>query len=501
MQQIRLSDLPNDVLQLIIQSLDLGTLFVPRYKNEDFEYFGNLSEYSEKCKEYYGESTDDREKRAQGLISWSASNRHFRSLLLPYVLDTIVLRDKPKSIDSVQLLMGSDKRNLIRHLSFAFTMNSSKQRVNNDESGRDNGGINIPNSDAALRDILSQLPPNLRTLTLDFPESSDDPWEALGEDWPDDDENETDPYRVMLRNALTWVSKNDVSEKAKFELKLHNIAPYHSLAYELESWKTFLSGVTSFTLGLKSYDNGAGWRMNVHEPASQFARRLGEFFWDHLSSVQSLHLQNDSTWPLGAPEALMHPLELPLPSIRRWQNLKHVSFRETFICKEMVHFLVAHKQTVETIALQDCFAPDEFSDAYESFSDSEGETWASFFKQLVKARPPALRAVEIVYVSRSLDDLIDRYNHSNEESANATEVREFLREQEQSLEDISNEEELRSATIRHKKLLAYCTVDDKYGMIFDQGELNLERFLDGEDHDQWLKLVNLLSQNAASCKV
>ena len=49
---------------------------------------------------------------------------------------------------------------------------------------------------------------------------------------------------------------------------------------------------------------------------------------------------------------------------------------------------------------------------------------------------------------------------------------------------------------RQRLLLAHVSVDDKYGMIFDQEEVNVVVFIKQDAHKQWLRLVEIMEENA-----
>lgn len=581
MDRKTLLDLPNDVLQLIVEALTDGVLFTPRYKDDDFDYFDGLSEYTNKCVEYYGDRTDDLDQRARGLLSWSVSNRQFRAYLAPYLFETIVLRDRPRSIKSVKCLMQTPYWNDVRTLIFATTAHSSRAKydeidsnideasksgssdnedmqndgtmletdvaakLNSDEvvmgatdgdqskddennykhenivEGKDdqeNNGIILTASDEnndidaevastaeSLREILSHLPPSILYLTIDLPEVNEDFGQSLGGDGSEVDSCGLPAYRHTLRNVFSSISMNDMRGKDNFELRLYNVPPYRSDVYSSENWKQFLGGLTSFTLGLKSYDNGTGWRMNMHSPAIEVARLLGEMFWDHLDRIRSFSLHCDSSWPLGGPDDLCQPLELPLPGSRTWTNLRHVSFKETFICPALLKCLQAHLMTIETIELTDCFSPNyceyEDPDGFD-ITSYEGIRWDTFFNGLAETKSSKLREIYVTYVSRSEKDLLEGFSADREDTEHNQrkhQVREVLRKQEREAIDVVHRSGL-SVRMSHKMVLAHCSVDDKYGMIFDGEEENTFKFVEGKYHEEWLKLLDVVERNAAPTK-
>lgn len=490
MQQMNLIDLPNDVLQLIVQSLTVEPLFTPRCTIDDFGRNAGLIEYNAKCKKYYGAQEDSHDQCAQGLVSWSASSKRFRRFLSPYLFKTVVLRDTPRSIASMKYLSTKTCWNYIQHFIFATIYNTSKLKKD-DSEGDDGNEDKADDADDTIDDlstILSHLPPNLQSLILDLPEGSDNRWEgSFLEPYPPNSDSEIPLYRLALRSILNSISVNDVSKKPSFHLKLYNICPYHSIAFHSNSWKIFLSNVTSFTLYLKHYDNSLCWNMNMHLRAADLAPDVGKYFFDSLERVQSFNLYCDL---LCGPDELMQPLEPPFPSNRIWRDLRHVSFKETFICTRTVEFLQAHLDTIETIELVDCFAP--------KVDDIEGnrcESWQSFFKCLADAEPPRLHSMRIHYIYRNEDDLLRSYGQSAEEQQRKEEARKILRQQEEDLKQMEDEIERARVEERQKKLLAYYDEDDTSGVVAEGEEMIVSKFLNGKDHEEWLRLVDVMQEN------
>lgn len=509
--RLRLIDLPSDVFQLIIELLlPDDFLFTPYY---DDELYDNLvsSGLDKKCTEYYGTTLQRKVEYAQGLLNLSCTCRHLRIIAAPWVFRSVILRNSPKSMASIEALSRSSYWTQIQQLIFVSAPERGPKSWNSGGGGQQQQGAEeslgeIDSNDSRMEEnverdmkvameklaaILSQLPPNLNSLTLDFPRS----WDNEGQD--DylesshlDDQKASGYYPTMYKTVMNAVAENDFSTKSKFELNLYNISPHDCPAYETDSWRCFLKEVTSFTLGLCHYDNGAGWNMNRMLCVNDFCPSIGQFFWDHLERTNTIKLFCDNSWPLGECEGLINDLPISLPNTSdglKLSYLTHVSFAETFICYELIDFLVAHCRTLESIDLRDCYASD---------GAERSPHWSTLFKRLVEATPSpkSLCRVSVSNPKKELKDLIpfdDKYSQDE-----CRELEDILSRQEtQETIELQKGASLEGTKRRNRIVYPYCYIDDKYGMIFDEEEVNLERFLEGADHKEWLKLADLMEAN------
>lgn len=509
-----LPELPVDIHEIITKELLSNIpspLFAPIYQRDDDDTIGGDGDLESKHKGNYGERNEEHLNSAQALINWSSTCRHFRKLLSPQLFKSVILRSRPKSVASIKALMHTQHWTQIESFFFVATEHEYDEegRIVKGEYGEEDED-EIPFTNATedglpkydlevelseLHSILSNLPPNLKSLTLDFPNGWKYEWTEVIMDGQvfrggEDSAEQGLRYRGQLQTAISAVTSNDIGSKTDSELKLLSVPIVYCAAYESEPWHQFLAKVTSFTLALCHWDNGAGWNLNVYgsnDAAGEMARHLPDFFLNHLRKVKELHIYGDGSWPLGAAPALINEIEVGLPGdSSRIPVLEHVRFKQFFICNELEEFLLKQVHNLRSIDLTDCFASGE--------APEEEPNWTSFFSKLVDAQPKQLTQITVENACRTLEDLLGGNgdhpptDDDDPEIVARKEVQDILATQQTERAQLTH-------PVRKKQLLAHVTIDDKYGMIFDSEEVNVSVFLEGSAHKQWLRLVDLMEEN------
>lgn len=515
---MELMDLPTDLHETIVDKLLLSLpepLFAPIYgtANDDIGDYGDLEN---KVTENYGQRDDNQLECAQALMNWSSTCHFFRKLLSPRLFKCIILRSRPKSVASIKAVMLTDYWKRIESFIFVATEHEYNENgklidlwgdpVNDettDNDQEDSGQHDLGAEMSELHSIMCNLPPGLKSLTLDFPNG----W-TFGE-WTEhimdggvwDSSNATQGlrYRAQLQTAIESTCLNDISSKPSFELKLLSVPTVHCAAYETEAFHQFLNNITSFTIALCHWDSGAGWNMNTIADmgdACTLAQSLSDFFLNHLESAETLHLYADGSWPLGDANVARNWVDVDFPlTADTMPVLKHVSFKQFFICNQLQDFIFLHLHNLDSIDLADCFASAE--------EPNESPNWTSFFSSIVDARPKHLRRLTVSNPSKTLEDLLG--SESDEKSANGRDHENVVARR-KVLDELKAQEAEKQAQIRsarnkehigryQKQVLAHVTVDDKYGFIFDSEEVNAEVYLKGAAHNEWRRVMDLLEEN------
>lgn len=324
----RLLELPLELFARIVVALEApAPLFVPIYgqENETLSNYGNLD--TQHTKFYGPEYTEVQQLASQAILSWSSTCSHYRLLLAPQLFSDIVLRTRPKSVASVAALTKTPHWSHVRTLTVCTTFLLDKERDEGQETPF--GNLDLP----CLEQILSDLPPNLISFTLDLP------W-----DWYDDlDGEDYEPFQIpidgefgnIVFTILHTLGQNDISGKPSFTFNVLNLWDAHFLprkAYsdensnedsdedadkspdlrrdvtEGDGFRKFLSHATVCKLALPKVDNGVGWQMSVYRSQSdQFTPDLGTLWINNLMNVTSLTIEANSSFPIGSNRQL-HPL-------------------------------------------------------------------------------------------------------------------------------------------------------------------------------------------------
>lgn len=206
-------------------------------------------------------------------------------------------------------------------------------------------------------------------------------------------------------------------------------------------------------------------RINTLDAYLTFLGNLGTYFFDHLSNATSISLKTSEYGPIGL-EGLRHsPFSIKANSV---PLLKSASFDYVFIDPPLVDFVVQHSSTLESISFNYCMG------GVDGLSEN-GIHWHNLFTALIKANPKKLRHFEILPLEVEGVGEVNANQYGDLEHAKKA-------------AKIMKEDESRRA-------FPYKTLDDKYGMLFDDEDINLEAFLEGKDQRGFDELMEIVKKN------
>lgn len=489
---ITLTALPADVHKLIVSNLKTTTpLFIPKYTAHD-----RLGDLRRKSKEYYGAPTKAQVACSTGLLAWSATCKYFHSLIAPDVHETVVLRSKTKSVRSIKALMVSQNWRYVRELIFAATSQDGEEGlrgyVGTEREER------IKSEMKELYSILCDLPPNVRSLTLDFPQNWDkEPDYVVHYSYDDEAVKKAERilrFRALLATVFEAVGDSE-STGRDIELKLYNVPPTRCSGWENSRLSKFLQHVSSFTMSLCHFSDGNGWNLSTSlTPLPMFLCDLETNFYSHLANVRTFKLHADHSWPLGVMPGNNH-LPMPLPRMQeKLSKVKHLSFQQIFISEELIQFLVMHAHNLESIELTDCFAHGEG----EYTMVPSAPTWSQLFTTLADAQPESLISVNVSNPAKKMLKLLEQYEHDDRTLAedDVAQVAGILHKQ-RSEEAALYKQAAQQADVRRRRrrIFSYCTLHWEYGELLDDAVTNVAEFLSGRDHDAYLKLIKVVEEN------
>lgn len=507
--QSRLTALPADVQQLIFAAIDAPSpLFIPKYHSTEDEAFvyGALEK---KHQEYYGDDlSDDQLLSSTALLNWSATCRFYRSLLGPLIFKDLVLRSRSKSLVSCTTLRDTDHWHSISSMVVCGTYVIEGSNEEDPEQEPRTHPLDELNFDA-LSSFLSNLPPNLTKLTLDFPtewidECNSDYLEVFCIDEQPEttlEEEGVDKWRKLIFTVFDAVSKNEMSSKEDFELCLFNIPPLPCSVYWSSEFQHLLNHVSRFVLSFSHFDNKCGLNLNTMDMPAIFASRLDVWFWNHLTSVRSLSIHADDSWPFGLAPGRCHiPLALP-DSKSHFQCLLSLSLKWWFVDRQLIALLITHMPALKRLTMISYFANSE----HASSSDARDRpSWAKFFLALTKH--PTLTHF-ILFPHLSGYRLLDPDNETNgklpvgvdDSYRTAYEEIQMIEALCRSEKEVGTWTAIKNA--RMKRIWPHVQLDYKYGMIFDADQYNAVRFNEAYDHEAWLRLCDTLEKRGGGCEV
>lgn len=329
---------------------------------------------------------------------------------------------------------------------------------------------------AASKVLNGHLTRNLRTVQLEFDLDFDD-----DEVWDDNPNTESCSiylfeavedadyvrekeqswqWRALMKETWQALAPNNYVR----ELIIDKFIPKWTSTFRTDEFRQFLSRLESASFNIFGMDNGAGWQTNTTWGYIDFLSTLDTSFFHHMSGLKHLHIQASD--PLGL-QGFHHiplafrPMDLPV--------LESLKLEDCFIGPELVSFVQGHARVLRSLDVDGCFGGG--GDMAEN-----PISWAKFFDEIYKAEP----------------SLVELKASGLEVPLSSDEQRTYY-DDEEIVRDIY--QKLRSNP--KLKLFGYEYLDDKYGMVMESWEDNVEQFNSGNDQRAYDRLMGLIEVNAA----
>jgi len=400
----------------------------------------------------------------QDLCSWSSVCSHFRTLLTPFLFDSITLRNTEKSGDSVARLSKSRFARYIR--TFHFLGNAPGDT---EDAFTDVGAI-FPK---IVEEIIADLTrfPNLETVQIEFEMDFDSDWEEgfmLFQDTESPEEREQaeqkEAWRALNTNVYKALARNIDPKFTK--LHLIDLIPAEASAFSTVQFQTLLCNLTSFELSCWTSDGG-DYSANTRLGYVMFLDKLDSLFFDHLSSLTDLIIDardlpvSFRSYQLAESQRL-NRTRIPL--------LKNIHLTSLFITRGLIYLMATQAHCLEKVHLEDCHA----GRAY--VGDDISCWWDDLFDAIADKNPNKLYEFD-VFPSSGFE-LFDDYHSSRAEKEEAARALVTLQES------------------PHLRLFSYSYIDDKYGFVGSIEESNLASFRVGKDQRAYDRLCRIVAQNA-----
>ena len=412
--------------------------------------------------------------RVHDLKNWSSTSRFFRDLLTPYIFKTVQLSNNEKSGSRASSLSRSDLSKFVKEIQ--YTGSALGDGHKEEEAYSDTEAILPKRVDVILSDL--KCFPNLETLSIHFPYKfcDYDEWDGgldlCAEEETDEETKSAEEkiaWRALMSKTYEALSRN--KNHSLKSLKLKQFGPIKVSTFSDSSFHDFLSSIEDFTLSIYGEDNGAGWQINKVPAYLATMSKLDIYFFNHLTSLTSLTLKAPEEGPLGL-EGMNH-IPLPLKS-HQMPCLKTLFLEYIFIGPDLIDFLTAHTKSLETLTMRKCAAsPDGLAE--------NGIHWSKFFYTLANANFEKLTEliIEPGPVPLTSEETYNKEEDQEKVSGEVKEARRILGE------DCG------------RRIFPYVMLDDKYGMLYENEEENLEAFRRGEDQAGWERLMGKVNEIAA----
>ncbi len=285
------------------------------------------------------------------------------------------------------------------------------------------------------------------------------------------------PWRAVMKEAWESLETNPAIKS----LEITSLPTVMSTAWCSDAWKDFLGRLEHLSLGVWGGDNGAGWEANTMDGYTDFLGTVtGRFFLDHLISTTDLSIVARANNPWGGEG--MHHAPLPLTP-QQLPNLQRLHLTHCIIDPPLTEFLASHATTLTELCLTGC------TSCYGDNLADNGIPWSFFFTSLADSNP-VLQNLTITYgvVPLTQDEWSPKPGMKDPETGA------FIPPPDEA-------EPVRLLREKVKKqdgfiLFPYITLDDKYGMVFENEDMNLESGQMGDDYAAYQRLWDIVQKNA-----
>lgn len=431
------------------------------------------------------------------LINWSCTHSYFRNFLAPHIFNTVKLVNDEKSGASLDAVARSPHNALVKILHFIGSApdeatdeesdgeksdgeKSDGEKSDGEESdgeksdyeayaSSDHDGI-FPRSVYGLLSNLQRFP-SLEHLSIRFDHQYDDEYEGFEfpePETPDEvlEAEAESPWRALMFRVYSALSRNktpqvkhlDIRQLIRKEVSTFRHADFHD----------FLGHFEQFTLSIYGELTGVGctspgYYTNVTKEYPALMGILDKCFFDHLAHVTTLSIKAPEEGPLGLPGKLYFYCPFALRA-HQMPLLKTLLLEYVFASRELIGFLLGHKDTLEEVTLRNCYA--------SVTNANNGIYWSELFKSLVSAHPPKLRRFDLV---REKPDPPFYTEVLDEEEMETVE---------RLLQDPGN------------IIFPYASLDEHAGGLNTEGEETWAAFEEQEDQKSWDRLMKLVDGNA-----
>jgi hypothetical protein len=395
------------------------------------------------------------------LCEWSCTCSFYRSLLAPYIFQTVSLQNDERCASSLLRVARGPYNELVKSLVYTGVRHCAFEKYGSHTIHRVFPSL--------VDDVLSELRQFscLNTVTIRFPSNIYN-GPCLNHLVPrglcHQKRSPKDAKRNFLTEALmnqTLMSLSQNLEHRVAALEIESMELINVYAYSSEVFHRFLHSIRRFQLSLKEENDL--YQVESFEDYLIFARDLGSYFFDHLHRVTEFVFKGAKTGTISFTG--FGDLARPVLTEHQMPFLERVHLEWIYICPTLIEFLLDRLTTLESISLHECSASIGIEDGLGRY----GITWGVFFRKLVDAKPPKLRRLTVT-------------PHS---------IAEILHDSFMFSRDLEKLKEF-------PKRRVFCYADPNWSngcALIKQREI-VQNFLRGEDHKAYEELMNIVEGNA-----
>ncbi|KAF9524743.1 hypothetical protein CPB83DRAFT_886093 [Crepidotus variabilis] len=411
------------------------------------------------------------------LLNLSSTCRSYRTFLSPNIFTKVTLRNDEESGLAIQVFLCSERSIFVKELHYQGVTVVPADHVSGDIVEVEEQEEQATVLSEPTREVLCDLKrfPNLERLTVEFPWRKGDidvgfyHFEEVESDVQVLEREEEDTWRALMAKTYAAIGENKDSSTVK-SLDLRGLMARVVSSWWTVDFQTFLGSLQDFRLSTVAMDNGAGWCQNTHNGYLDFLFQLGDNLTSHLHAAETLFIAGNNKGPIGC-SGMRHALSSL--KVKDMPKLRHLHLQYFFLDPPLIEFIESHIETLETIVLDECFGTWDHS--YQTLA-SDGYGWKEFFDGIQAKKPRRLAQFDITW--KNIEFPWDKEYRKIDENSDQVRTGKSLLES-------------------GRLAFMYAHLDDKYGMLFQDDDANLEQLIGGEDFEAYCRLMVIVKENSA----
>lgn len=418
------------------------------------------------------------------LLNLSRTCKTFRTLSLPFLLNSITLLNTQKSSSSVLAILNSPHAHHVRTVHY-IAIKALPETCWSDEDAVPPSLDDFPDSTALVLASVGRFP-RLARVIVQFACAAtlEDDEEMTRSNYDIHEEAESDEnvvraeacsaLRSLMKRSYLALSQNSAPGATIKTLELRNVMAKKSSTFLSPSFISLLRGLEEFEISLRAGDNGAGWQLNQVPAYHAFISNLHETFFTHLVHVRRFKFAATASGVPGISGDVMASALLPLVE-NHMPMLEVLELDNVFISIELAEFIAAHASTLHSVRLAHC---------YSAWPERTALTWEQFFSTI---------STSLSSTSTSTSTPHSLHTFTLSIPPSQIEQLSLLPTDPSSYDypDAQRAQELRKR-FPGRRMWDYMYLDDKYGFLSESRGDAFERFEGGGDEEAWVRLQRLI---------
>jgi hypothetical protein len=399
------------------------------------------------------------------ILEWSCTSSFYRSLLAPYVFETVSLHNDEECASTLLSIRRGPYNEHVKKLVYTGFAHCVSEKY---------GSHTIHSVYPSLvHFVLSELGQFrcLSTVEIRFPSNYyDGPCldhlvsdETLLPMQSANDAEKLKDQRIAIAQSLMNQTYKSLSQNVNHRiaaLEIEDLELIEVATFSDETFHKFLHSIRRFQISMKE-GLDPDYKDFIQDCLLPSAK-LGSYFFDHLRCVSEFVFKGVKTGPTEFTTLFDGNLGL---SRHQMPLLKRVHLERIFITWDLAEFFIGKPTTLEHISLHQCSAS---VDVEDGLPDND-PTWAVLFRNISSTMPSKLQQFTVAPHS-----VAEVYEH----------------------EDIMPQDLETFASLPERRVFRYADPNWRHGGTVINAEETIRKFMQGEDQQAYEELMEIVDGNA-----